>query len=491
MADALIGFFIMRKDDPITYAEFTADGNMVSFSKDIMNKDLAPLQDMYQGQWLNLWWKERSIPIEQDNIRMFLQENGYSMPSDYLIRNLGLSLTDYYWLKPINSDLTWKDVNLFDNNFKSNLLNWRNDISESSRDDIPHYSPNGSLQGTIEKSWVINNGDRCLIKGNHTFKSIESINETIACEIHRRQNWLNYCDYHLIEIANKNYAYGCYSKAFTSQERELVSAWALFTNEKKSNNVSNFTHLLNMCKKFGMDPEIIRMGLEYQILVDFIMSGYDRHLNNIAFIRDASSLKFLGLAPIFDSGGAMFAGKEIPKNEKELFELETNSFVKRETDLVALVQNKGLIDLTKLPDSRFIRESYVQDPKMEAKEINNIAHWYEKKIDMCRDLQLGRDAFKKQVAFGSVVSPVEKASVTREMEAVWHAYFSKPKKQRTGIKWNGTTYRPAVFDDIYLAQCIKDNVSPDKEIYEHFWQLCVGIQEYEPKFCYPDHNISL
>ena len=196
MADALIGFFIMRKDDPITYAEFMADGNMVSFSKDIMNKDLAPLQDMYQGQWINLWWKERSIPIEQDNIRMFLQENGYSMPSDYLIRNLGLSLTDYYWLKPINSDLTWKDVNLFDNNFKSNLLNWRNDISESSRDDIPHYSPNGSLQGTIEKSWVINNGDRCLIKGNHTFKSIESINETIACEIHRRQNWLNYCDYH-------------------------------------------------------------------------------------------------------------------------------------------------------------------------------------------------------------------------------------------------------------------------------------------------------
>ena len=61
-------------------------------------------------------------------------------------------------------------------------------------------------------------------------------------------------------------------------------------NEKKSNNVSNYEHLLKMCGKYGMDIEKVRYNLEYQILVDFIMSGHDRHLNNIAFLRDADSL---------------------------------------------------------------------------------------------------------------------------------------------------------------------------------------------------------
>ncbi len=396
MGDDALGYFIMRKDSPITYAEFTTEGDMISYSRNIKNKELAPIQDMYQGNWLKLWWNERSIPVDQDNIAHFLSENGYSMPSDYLIKNLGLSLTDYYWLKPVDSELTWKDVNLFDNDFKSNLLNWEREPSERETDrNTPHYSPNGSLQGTIEKTWTINNGERYLIKGNHSSLSTESINEVIASEIHKRQGFANYTDYNLIEIKGKEYAYGCYSKLFTSQNKELVSAWALFTNEKKSNNISNYEHLMNMCRKYGMDADAIAEGLDYQILVDFIMSGYDRHLNNIAFIRDAATLQFKGLAPIFDSGGSMFAGKAIPKNEKELLDIDTHSFTKKESDLIKLVRNRNAIDLTKLPPSSFIREVYAKDPKMHEKDINNIAHWYEKKIDLCRDIQLGKEVFHK------------------------------------------------------------------------------------------------
>ncbi len=399
MEKDVIGYLIMRKDDPITYAEFTADGNMISFSKDMMNKELAPLQDAYQEQWLNLWWKERSVPIEQDNIQHFLTANGYNMPSEFLIRNLGLSLTDYYWLKPVGSSLTWKDVNLYDNEFKGNLLDWERESighdDHTASEDTPHYSPNGSLQGSIEKSWVINNGERCLIKGNHSYKSDESINEIIACEIHKRQGQKNYCKYDLIEISGKEYAYGCYSKAFTSQKKELISAWALYTNEKKDNNTSGYDHLIKMCGKYGMDTDEVRAGLEYQIMADFIMSGYDRHLNNIAFIRDADSLRFIGLAPIFDSGGSMFACRSIPKNEKELMNIETNSFIKKETGMLNLVTDRELIDLTKLPPASYIRELYHKDPKMDEKDINNIAHWYERKIDICRDFQLGRKVFKR------------------------------------------------------------------------------------------------
>lgn len=403
MADAGLGFFIMRKDDPITYAEFTLDGSMIAYARNILNKDLAPLQDMYQDQWLKLWWQERSIPIEQDNIQRFLKQNGYSIPSDFLIKNLGLSLTDYYWVKPVDSDLTWKDVNLFDNDFKENLFNWNRDQNDLDQNideaGVAHYSPNGSLQGTLEKTWVINNGERFLVKGNHSEKFDESINELIACEIHKRQGWENYCDYHLLHIKHRDYQYGCYSKLFTSQKQELVSAWSLFTNEKKRNDVSNYEHLLKMCKKYGMDVDSVRHDLEYQILVDFVMSAHDRHLNNIAFLRNADSLKFTGMAPIYDSGGSMFAGRFIPVNKKELMNLRTNSFVARELDLISLVKDPFLIDLDKLPDSSFIRHMYEQDQHMKEKDINNIAHWYECKIDMCRNLQLGRSMVKDTYFF--------------------------------------------------------------------------------------------
>ena len=45
-----------------------------------------------------------------------------SDPADYLIQNLGLSLTDYYWMKPVGSHLKWKDVNLFENAFSGDAL---------------------------------------------------------------------------------------------------------------------------------------------------------------------------------------------------------------------------------------------------------------------------------------------------------------------------------------------------------------------------------
>lgn len=57
--------------------------------------------------------------------------------------------------------------------------------AEGDDDEIPHYTPNGSLQGTLEKSWTILNGERGLLKGNRDHLSSESINEVIASKLHQ------------------------------------------------------------------------------------------------------------------------------------------------------------------------------------------------------------------------------------------------------------------------------------------------------------------
>ena len=70
--------------------------------------------------------------------------------SHRFIRNLGLSLTDYFWVKPIDSNLKWEDVNLFQNPFQNE---WQVEkFSENEGDNIDIYNPNSSLQGQLEKN---------------------------------------------------------------------------------------------------------------------------------------------------------------------------------------------------------------------------------------------------------------------------------------------------------------------------------------------------
>ena len=223
-------YYLMRKNEIITLVEINDKGNMLSFSADMMNEHLAPLQDKYKPTWLRDWWEDRAVPISQGRIQEFLRQQGYTGPQEFLVKNLGLSLTDYYWVRPVDSNLTWEKVNLFDNHFRRNLF-----FEKENKDDggaVPKYSPNGSLQGDIEKTWAIIDGQRCIIKGNRTNLSQESLNEVFASRIHKLQGYDNYTEYYLLKRDRREYDYGCYAKAFTSQKKELIPAAALYYSEK-------------------------------------------------------------------------------------------------------------------------------------------------------------------------------------------------------------------------------------------------------------------
>ena len=70
------------------------------------------------------------------------------------------------------------------------------------------------------------------------------------------------------------------------------------------------------------------------------------------------------------------------------------------------------------------------------------------------------------------------------MENTWLEFVNLSREEkRDGIEWNGQKMRLAVFEDMYLAQCGKEGREPLKEISDHFWKLCVEINEYKPNFC--------
>lgn len=383
-------YLIMRKNDVITVADFdTDDGTMLWVSDVIKNIELAPLHKKSYSTWLKDWWKERSIPIGQHKVEEMLQEKGLIGPEDYLLKNLGLSLTDYYWVKPLDSNLKWEDVNLFHNEFQNEMT--IENFFEDEGNNIDFYNPNSSLQGQLEKKWIIHNEKRYLVKGNRDEKSTESINEVIASKFHELQGYDNYTDYSLIKIKDRDYDYGCISECFTSEELELVSAYAVVTSEAQKNDVSSYEHFIRVCSNHGMDEEALRRDLEYQILMDFILSGRDRHLSNVSILRDANTLEFVRMAPIYDSGKCLFINEEIPENNRDLLSIETNSFASTELKLLSYVRDRSLVDVTKFPGPDLIKKAYQMDSKMKESRIKGVCEAYERKVELFRDYQLGKD----------------------------------------------------------------------------------------------------
>ena len=369
-------YFLMRKDEVLTLCDFTNDGQMIAYSERFRVPELMPLGYRIYPDYLKKWWTDRKIPLRQGRVEEMLKSKGMLDSSDYMLRNLGLSLTDYYWMKPIDSDLKWKDINLYDNDFKDNILSSKWDDSSGSSFS---YSPNSSLKGELEKTWAIRNGSRVLIKGNHGDSSAESINEVIACELHKKQGYDNYTEYKLLKIKDKPYDYGCYSKAFTNNELELVSAHAIITSQKKDKSVSNYEHLIRVATENGINAEEFRRDLEYQILTDYLLTNVDRHMDNIGVLRDAKTLKFIRMAPIFDTGRAFATGFVTPYTEDEINNVEVNSFEQYERDLLALVRSRDILKADELPSDDKLAELLSKDSKASKRLIDLKIRLYNEK----------------------------------------------------------------------------------------------------------------
>ena len=387
-------YWLMRKNERITVLDFSDDGVLLKFSSEITDPKLAPLEyRANKNDWLKKWWQERSIPLEQGAVAKMLSESDLLGPQDYLFNNLGLSLNDYYWICPLGSKLKWEDVNLYDNDFKDDLLVRRKDGSSGIAKSTSGYSPNSSLQGQLEKTWQIRNGRRVLIKGNSDDLSCESLNEVFASLLHKKQGYDNYVEYKLIKIKGKSYSYGCISECFTNQDKELVTAWALLTSEKKKNDKSDYEFLISLAGRYGVDETQFRKDLEYQIMTDYILSNRDRHMNNIGILRDAKTLQLIRMAPIFDTGRSMFVRRYGLRYE-DLINYDTNSFYKKEKRLLSLVTDKTLVDATKLPDANDLAKLYSKDAHITQERIDAICRYYEIKIDAFKKWQDAGDLQK-------------------------------------------------------------------------------------------------
>jgi len=386
-------YYLMHKDDIVTIITMdTVGGTIIHVAKD-SNKDLVPLGGRKSVDDLKTWWRRRAVPINQGNIERLLASISIPSTERYLVKNLGLSLTDHYWIKPVDTDLKWNDVSLYSNEFKDmvgecQLSGKKNasDLLELQEKTI--FFPSASTQGELKKKWIIKEQERYLIKGNYGESCQQSANEVIASRIHERQSKMPYVDYQLcsftvdaMESKILTSSLGCICKAFTNERIEFISAYDVVLSEKKPNDMSEYEHFIQVAVKHGLKEQYVRDFLEYQIVTDFIITNVDRHFNNFGVLRDTETLQFVSMAPIFDSGNSMFWNCPVYPIHHDLKNIKASSFKKRELDLLDYVKNRNLIDYALLPDKNEIEELLLK-AGLQKEKIQGIIVGYEKKIKM-------------------------------------------------------------------------------------------------------------
>lgn len=181
---------------------------------------------------------------------------------------------------------------------------------------------------------------------------------------------------------------GCICENFANEDVEFISAFDVVNSEKKNNEKSEYEHFITVCAKNGLEEEKTRPFLEYQIMTDFLITNTDRHFNNFGILRDTRTLRYLEMAPIFDSGNSMFWRNPALSLESSLLEIPVSSFRKREVDLLRYVTEKDIVDLDHILSEEKLREIYGQSEYVK-KRISGIIRGYQRKAELLEKFQNG------------------------------------------------------------------------------------------------------
>lgn len=290
----------------------------------------------------NDWWTERSIPASRSGIRDALETLDIASTKMLLVRCYGLSLSDQYWICPEGTNLTWDKINFFENGFSDDI----GDVlfGTKKKDNVFDFSsPDSTSDGNLKKRWKIIDGKRCLVKGGSNPFRQQPFNEVIATGIMERLG-ISHIPYTI--MWNQGVPYSV-CEDFVTGDTELIPAWRIMQVQKQDNSTSRYQHFINCCEALGVKDVI--PYLDRMIVLDYIIANEDRHLNNFGVIRNAETLEWIGMAPIYDSGSSLGYDK-LAIQIKSGNDITCKPFKRHHEEQLKLVSSFDWINFEKLMD---------------------------------------------------------------------------------------------------------------------------------------------
>ena len=100
----IINYFIKHEDKKVAVINIDDTDNIarIEISNNSDTLRYLPI-NVKDKKGLSDWVKNRGIPVTRQDIKFDLKNKSTFR---YMMENLGLSLTDHYWLCPVNEDIT-------------------------------------------------------------------------------------------------------------------------------------------------------------------------------------------------------------------------------------------------------------------------------------------------------------------------------------------------------------------------------------------------
>ena len=355
------------------------------------NEDYAPFGLIKMNEInkveFNKWWKNRQIPASRKGLKEVLHNsNVYDKDNFDLLdaKAYCLSLSDQYWVKGVEEEISWESINFFDNEFSEDIGKILFNGGKTALS-LNLNTPDMTSNGNYEKRWKIIDGERYLLKAGSKIYNQEPFNELIATKLYERLlNKDEYVEYSVIFDDDKAIS-KC--KNFVTKDTELVPAWKINEYYEFLDDEDKYTHYIRCLNNLGIkDAETLT---DKMIVCDYIIANKDRHFNNFGVIRDVNTLKFIGVAPIFDNGCSLWY------DENDMYVGEfflTKPFEEYEKTQLSLVKKLEWLNISKLEDFPNEVKTILSMDKLLSKErINKIVDQIKLRIEFVKELKKSRE----------------------------------------------------------------------------------------------------
>ena len=385
-----MNYTLMHRNIAVADIEIDEETGTISKIADVMRPEHLPVGIELTGgrpnrKWLNDWWLGRGIPASRQGLRDALETLNISAPRLLLTKCFGLSLSDHYWLCPKSSAVEWNDVNFFENPFSEDVGN----VLFGEKPDsaaISLLSPDNTSDGWLKKKWIIADGKRCLVKGGSGIVRQEPLNEVVAAEIMRRLD-IPHVPYS-IQWENDEPHSVC--ENFLTPQTELVSAWYIHQTSRRPNSVSHYDYYLNRCNELGIPNA--ELGINQMLVLDFLIANTDRHYSNFGAVRNAKTLEWLGIAPIYDSGTSMWHNTP---NAMIGNDVQSKPFRSTHAEQIKLAASLDFVDFAKLKDIEdAANEIYRQSPLIDANRRERLCRSLAERVKLLEQERDSRAAAK-------------------------------------------------------------------------------------------------
>lgn len=280
-------FYIMSKD--------TAAAKWQNNNLEVINEKMLPLYLKNTGN-VEKWLETRAIDCHRANSRLLKKALRLAEKDDVstVLSVNAATITDNYWIKPLDSDLTYEDVR-FDNDYFANLaLTGNYDSFNKAANSKTYKTPELTNIGSFEKCWKLkNDGWWMYKKANHDEMFSELFIYKLGVEL----------GFRMAEYERGNGVIK--TKDFTDNAMvNFEPAFSILGDDE--DYIKTFEMLKSIC------PDAVGDYIK-MLFLDTVCANPDRHNFNFGVLRDADTGEILGLAPNFDNNMALIS-RGYPKN---------------------------------------------------------------------------------------------------------------------------------------------------------------------------------